>query len=194
MLKITIPKGRFWDEQNEKFVYSNEVTLILEHSLISISKWESRYHKSFFKDDNKTDSEVRYYIKCMTINNVSDDKVYWALTAENFEEINKYIHDPMSAVPKKKKKEKSDTNKSKKKEPYTSEFIYYLMIQNGIPWECEKWHIERLLALIKVCGEENKKRDPNKKKKKEPQMTTAQQLDRMAALNERNKAALHTRG
>lgn len=201
MLKITVPKQQFWDEKNERFVYSNEVTLILEHSLISISKWESRYHKSFFSDEDRTESENRYYIKCMTINNVSDDLVYWALTEDNLEEINKYIHDPMSAVKKKKvkeedskKKKSKSKNPSRKREEYTSEYIYYLMIQNGIPFECEKWHIERLLALIKVCGEENEKRDPNKKNKKESQRPTNQQLDRMAALNERRKAALHTKG
>lgn len=201
MLKITVPKQQFRDEKTGNVVYSKEVTLILEHSLIAVQKWESRYHKSFFSDEDRTESETRYYIKCMTINNVSDDLVYWALTEDNLEEIDKYIHDPMSAVKKKKvKDEDSKKKKSKSKRPsrnreeYTNEYIYYLMIQNGIPFECEKWHLERLLALIKVCGEENEKRDPNKKNKKESQKTTTQQLDRMAALNERRKAALHTKG
>ena len=203
MLAITVPRGQFWDEKNNKFIYSDETVLKLEHSLIAISKWESRYHKSYLMTANKTESESRYYIKCMTINNVSDDKVYWALTAENIDAIDKYIHNPMSAVSfdgKNKDKKSNKDNKHKKdnkREGYmnTSEFIYYLMASYNIPHEYEKWHIERLLNLLRICREEAEKQneDANSKKKEQPR-TTAQQLDRMAALNERNKAALHTRG
>jgi len=202
MLTITVPEGQFWDEKNNKFVYSKETVLNLEHSLISISKWESKYHKPYLYTKSKTESESRYYIKCMTVNKVSDDKVYWALTADNIEAIDKYIHDPMTAVVfDKKEKEKDDNKQSKTKKTnsdinkYTSEYIYYLMISYGIPHEYEKWHIERLLTLLRICREEaEKQNNTDKNKKKESKRTTIQQLDRMAALNERNKAALHTRG
>lgn len=202
MLTITVPKGQFWDEKNNKFVYSNETVLKLEHSLIAISKWESRYHKPYLTTVNKTESEARYYLKCMTVNNVSDDKVYWALTADNIEAISKYIHDSMTAsafkkVKKTDKKDKKENTKDKKKtqyeECYTSEYIYYLMIAYGVPHEYEKWHIERLLTLLRICREEAEKQN-NVDKKKETTRTTPQQLDRMAALNERRKAELHTRG
>lgn len=184
---------QFWDKENKKFVYSEEVVLNLEHSLVSISKWESRYHKPFFSKEKKTESETRYYVKCMTLGDVSDDKVYWALTAENAEEIDKYLHDPMTAT-KTSKKEKKGSGGKKEKREMTSEYIYFLMIQYGIPHEFENWHIQRLVALIKLCEEENEKHDPNKKKKKSNVRTTNEQLDRMAALNERRKAALHTKG
>ena len=197
MLKITVPPGQFWDKKANKFVYSKETTLILEHSLISISKWESRYHKSFFGKDRMTESQALYYVKCMTINNVEDDKVYWALTEENTNAIYDYIHDPMTATKfstSKKKDDKNGGNKRKKKRrELTSEYIYFLMIQYGIPHEYEKWHIERLIALIRLCDEENEKNDPNKKKK-EVAKSTNERLDEMAALNERRKAALHTKG
>lgn len=196
MLKIIVPATQFWNEKEKKFVYSKESVLNLEHSLISISKWEARYHKPFFSKEKKTESEVRYYIKCMTINTITDDKVYWALTADNFTDIDKYIHDPMTATTfsNKKKKTKSKSKKTNDKREMTSEYIYYLMIQYGIPHEYEKWHIERLIALIKLCDEENSKNDPENKKKKQNSRTTNEQLDRMAALNERRKAGLHTRG
>jgi hypothetical protein len=202
MLTITVPAGKFRDEKNNDVVYSKETVLNLEHSLLAISKWESKYHKPYLKTELKTEAEARYYIKCMTINKVSDDKVYWALTAENIEAIDKYIHDPMTAVTfveKEKEKSKDSKKNNKKKEKninkYTSEYIYYLMISYGIPHEFEKWHIERLFALLHICREEAEKQNiKNENNKKEEKRTTVQQLDRMAALNERNKAALHTRG
>lgn len=187
MLTITIPKGQLWDKKNRKFIYTKETVLSLEHSLIAISKWESKYHKPFI-GTKKSESETRYYIKCMTINNVKDDKVYWVLTAENIAEIDKYIKDPMTATvihPKK------DDKPKKKPRPLTSEYIYYLMIQFGIPYEFEKWHIQRLLTLINLSDEENSKNNPDKKEEKK---SSKAMLDDFAALNERRLAESHKKG
>jgi hypothetical protein len=192
MLSITVPAAQFWDEENKKFIYSEETELELEHSLVSISKWEARYHKSFFSKEQRTDSETRYYVKCMTLNKVSDEKIYWALSEKNVEEIGEYIRNPMTAT---KLKAKKDNKKGKKKRnrELTTEYIYYLMIQYGIPHEFENWHIERLLTLIQLCDEENAENDPETKKK-EPFKSERERVDDMIALNERRIAALHTRG
>lgn len=186
MLTITIPKGQLWDKKNRKFVYTKETVLTLEHSLIAISKWESRYHKPFFST-KKTESQTRFYIKCMTINSVKDDRIYWVLTPDNVAEINAYIHDPMTAT-----KLHPKTDKPKKKpRPLTSEYIYYLMIQFNIPHEFEKWPIQRLLTLINLSDEENSKNNPNKKEEKKSQTAM---LDEFAALNERRLAESHKKG
>jgi len=191
MLSITVPSAQFWDEEHKKFIYSEETELELEHSLVSISKWEARYHKSFFSKEQRTDSETRYYVKCMTLNKVSDEKIYWALSEKNVEEIGEYIRNPMTATKLKTKKDKK--GKKKKNRELTTEYIYYLMIQYGIPHEFENWHIERLLTLIQLCDEENAKNDPETKKK-EPLKSERERVDDMIALNERRIAALHTRG
>lgn len=196
MLRITVPQKQFWNEETKKFEYTKETVLVLEHSLISISKWEAKFHKPFYvskkdKKEKRSEAETLYYIKCMTINTVNDDRVYLALTPDNVDAIEKYITDPMTAT-KLSKSKKSNSSKKEDTRPITSELVYYWMIQYGIPHEYEKWHFERLLTLIRLCSEEAEKHDP--KKKKERKKTTTEQLDRMAALNERRKAALHTRG
>ena len=174
MLELVINDTELFDTVTNTFVAVKKHTLILEHSLISISKWEARFKKPFLTREVKTLEETRYYIKCMTLNRNVDDNVYLCLTNGDIDKVNSYIEDPMSATKPKK-------IGSPSRETITSELIYYWMIALNIPVEFEKWHINRLLTLIEVC---NIKNAPPKK------MTTAQRR----ALNNQRKARLHTRG
>lgn len=144
-LKIVIPATNdFWDAENEQFINMKEQVLHLEHSLISLSKWERKIKKPFLSTENKTAEEWLYYVKCMTLNQVND-LVYNFITPEMMEEILDYIGDPMTATT------FSDFSKSNpKSEIVTSEIIYYNMFSFGIPIELEKWHLNSLIALIKV--------------------------------------------
>lgn len=180
MLTITIPATEEFDEIKGEFVYSKEQTLQLEHSLISISKWESKWCKVFLDKREKTNEEIIDYIKCMTLNkNVSDD-VYNCLTQANLTEINDYIGAPMTAT------YFSNTENGKKNsEQITSELIYYWMIALQIPFECQKWHINRLLTLIRVC---NIKNAPPKK------MSKRDIMSRNAALNAARRKQMNTKG
>ena len=180
MLTITIPATEVFDEFTGEFVSIKEQTLQLEHSLISISKWESRWCKPFLSKQDKTSEEVIDYIKCMTLNkNVSDD-VYGYLTQSNINAINEYIGAPMTAT------YFSGTERGKKSnEQITSELVYYWMIALNIPFECQKWHINRLLTLIRVC---NVKNTPPKK------MSKREIISRNAALNAARRQQLNTKG
>ena len=155
MLQITIPAVEQWDESKQEFVCSKAQTLQLEHSLVSLSKWESKWHKAFLTKDEKTFEETLNYIKCMTLTQNVDSETYNFLTNENFKLINQYIEDPMTAT-----RFSEEKNSSLNKEQITAELIYYWMIALNIPLECQKWHLNRLLTLIKVCKIKNQ---PHKK-------------------------------
>lgn len=156
MLRITIPASELWDERTEEFVYTKEQTLQLEHSLVSLSKWESKWGKPFLGKNEKTYEETIDYIKCMTITQNVDPDIYKYLTNENIKQINEYIDSPMTATT------FSENGKSKNsREVITSEIIYYWMISLSIPLDCQKWHLNRLLTLIRVCDIKN---SPSKKK------------------------------
>ena len=147
--KIVIPaRDDLWDAAHERFVNMKEHTLVLEHSLISISKWEQKWKKPFISDKPRSYEESYDYIRCMTLNQV-DDMVYNFLTPENLQEIEEYMADPMTATT------FSDMQQHGKKEVITSEIIYYQMISFGIPIEFEKWHFNRLVALIRVFAIKN---------------------------------------
>lgn len=180
MLQITVPAVEYWDERTEEFVYREAKTLQLEHSLVSISKWESKWHKPFLRKEDKTNEEILDYIKCMTITqNVSPD-VYSRLTPENVNEIRAYFEDSMTATT-----FSEDRTSKGGREIVTSELIYYWMIALNIPFECQKWHLNRLLTLIRVC---NVKNAPPKKRSKRD-LTS-----RYAALNAARRQQFNTRG
>jgi hypothetical protein len=180
MLRITIPAVEQWDEAKQEFIYTKEQTLSLEHSLVSISKWESKWCKPFLTKQEKTFEETLDYIKCMTLTQNVDPEVYNYLTNENIKEINEYIGAPMTAT------YFSDEKTSKtSREQVTAELIYYWMIAFNIPFECQKWHLNRLLTLIKVC---NIKNQPPKKRSKKDIMS------RNAALNAARRKQLNTKG
>lgn len=180
MLKITIPAAEQWDEQKQEFVYVKEQKLQLEHSLVSLSKWEAKWCKAFLGKQDKTQEETIDYVRCMTLTQNVDPDVYKYLTAENINEINEYIGAPMTAT------WFSDDKKGKiNQETVTSELIYYWMITLNIPFECQKWHLNRLITLIKVC---NIKNQPAKKMSKKDIMS------RNAALNAARRKQLNTNG
>ena len=179
MLQIVVPASELWDEENEEFIYTKEQKLQLEHSLVSISKWESKWNKPYLSKEEKTNEEILDYIKCMTITQNVDPYVYYCLTKENMEQIQKYIEAPMTATTFS-KEPKGGSNR----EVVTAEIVYYWMISLGIPLECQKWHFNRLFTLIKVC---NIKNQPPKKRSRREVMS------QHAALNAARRKQSHPR-
>lgn len=180
MLTITIPATELFDEKTQTFFSTKEQTLQLEHSLVSLSKWESKWCKPFLSKDEKTLAETIDYIKCMTITQNVDPNTYNFLSKSNIEEINGYIGAPMTATT-----FYEDPQGSGRKETVTSELIYYWMIALNIPMECQKWHLNRLLTLIRVC---NIKNSPPKK------MAKGDIMRRNAALNAARRQQLNSKG
>ena len=146
MLQITIPPVELWDEEKQEFSMSKEYTLQLEHSLVSLSKWESKWCKPFLTKEPKTYEETLDYIKCMTLTQNVKPEVYGYLTRANVDDINNYIDAPMTATT-----FSEERRGSAGREQVTAELVYYWMIALNIPFECQKWHLNRLLTLIKVC-------------------------------------------
>ena len=179
MLQIIVPKAELFDENTEMFVETKDTQLKLEHSLLSISKWESKWCKPFLGKEKHTPTEMLDYIKCMTLNTVPKE-VYNALTPDNLKTISDYINHPMTAST---VTDNSKTN-TFSREIVTSELIYYWMVTYQIPFECEKWHINRLLMLIRIC---NAKNNPKKMSKREI-------MAQNRALNNARRKALHTKG
>lgn len=179
MLKIIIPALEQFDESKQEFINGKEQILQLEHSLVSLSKWEMKWCKPFLTKGNKTVEESVDYIRCMTLTQNVDPGVYIGITKENMKAVSDYIELPMTATIF--SKEKDTINR----EIITSEIIYYSMIAWNIPFECQKWHLNRLLTLINVC---NIKNQPTKK------MNTKELMSRNHSLNETRKQALNTKG
>lgn len=179
MLEITIPGLEYYNEETNEFLYYGDTTVQLEHSLVSISKWESKWCKPFLSNTDKSAEEVIDYIKCMAINDILTDEVLSRLTESNLAEINDYIGRPMTATT------FAQERSSASREVITSEIIYYWMVAFNIPFECQYWHLNRLLTLVKVC---NVKNNPPKK------MSKNDVLKRNKALNEARKQQLNTRG
>lgn len=180
MLPVTVPGYEWYDQKTNTFGSTKETTLQLEHSLVSIHKWEQKWNKPFLGKDPKTAEECVDYIRCMTLTQHVDPAVYDGLTVDNFEEINKYIEAPMTATWFSEKDKKTPNH-----EVVTSEVIYYWMISLNIPWECRKWHLNTLLTLIRVC---NAKNAPKKKQSKR------EMLEQRTALNKARRARLNSKG
>lgn len=179
MLSIVVPEREYYDEDKNEFIHSKETTLQLEHSLVSLSKWESKWNKPFLSSKDKTDEEILDYIRCMTITQNVDPSVYLRLSKQNVEQIVNYINLPMTATT------FSDRENGKKREIITAEIVYYWMISLNVPFECQKWHLNRLLTLIKVCSIKN---TPPKK------MSKNEILNRNRALNASRRRALGSKG
>lgn len=180
MLEILIPAIEFWDEKNNEFITTEEYKLQLEHSLVSLSKWESKWCKPFFSKADKTDEETFDYIKCMSIDQNIDNDILLRLTKDHYTQISEYIADPMTATWFREEKHPKSSA-----EQVTSELIYYKMIALGIPFECQYWHLNRLTTLIRVC--DVKSQPPKKTSRKEI-------LSQNAALNAERKQKLNTKG
>lgn len=169
-----------YDEETEQFVPPVYVTLNMEHSLVSISKWESKWHKSFLSTPDLTDEETLDYIQCMTLTPDVHPDVYSYLSEENVREIRDYIANPMTATT------FSDDKKGRRsREIITSELMYFWMITWNIPVEFENWHLNRLITLIRICGIKNQ---PDKK------MSQKDLASRNAALNAQRRAKLNSKG
>lgn len=179
MLYVTIPQGEFFDEVENQFINTKEQKLQLEHSLVSLSKWEAKWNKAFLSRNEMTTEETNDYIRCMTITQNVDPNTYRFIPADILRTVNAYIEAPMTAT------KFSNEAKSNSKEVITSDIIYYWMIALNIPFECEKWHLNKLLALIKVC---NIKNGPAKKMSKQELMARNKQL------NAERKQMLQTKG
>ena len=180
MLRLVIPARELWDGRKSQFVYTKEQTLQLEHSLISLSKWESKWQKAFLSRKEKTQEESLDYIRCMLISPNVDPSVISALPGQAIETIIEYISAPMFAT-----YFREDKSERGSREVVTAELIYYWMISLNIPFECQKWHLNRLLALIRTCSIKN---SPPKKR------STKEIMSQNAALNAARRKQLNTRG
>lgn len=183
MLTITVPAKEYYDEEANQFVEFNGGELHLEHSLVSLSKWESKWHKSFMdppENDPITPEEMADYIHCMDLDQTSESqKLCDRLGVDQLRRINDYINDPMTAT------WFSDSDQRRGRQVITAEIVYCWMVMLHIPFECENWHLNRLLTLIRVCSE---KMQPKKKMSKRAQYQ--QQRD----LNAQRKAKYGTNG
>lgn len=159
MLSITVPPSDKWDEEHQRFIVFPGEVLLLEHSLVSISKWESSTEKAFLGKAEKTTEDILEYIKYMTISPVNHPEVYENLSQENFDEINTYLNLKMTAT-----WFKEDAPARPSGETVTAELVYYWMVALQIPIECQYWHFSRLLTLVKVL---NLKNAPAKKQDKQ---------------------------
>lgn len=157
MLELKIPAKEYFDESTQTFLYTKEQTIRLEHSLLSISKWEAKWCKSFLDTKDKTTEEIIDYVRCMLL--TPNEDVVSLLGAKELDAINEYINAPMTATTINRRGPKSNRNS----ETVTSELIYYWMIALQIPMECQKWHLNRLMMLIEVCSIKNQ---PGKKMSK----------------------------
>lgn len=180
MLELHIPETELFDDATQSFIYIKGQTIRLEHSLVSISKWESKHHKPFLeKVEERTRAEMLDYVKDMTITQNVSDNVYSSLTPDHINKITEYINDSMTAT------WFSDRKKSRGREIVTSELIYYWMTAFNIPMECQKWHLNRLLTLIKICSLKQEK--PEKMKPSSIRSTNA-------AINAARRAKMHSNG
>lgn len=181
MLRIEIPMSpERWDEEKQEFIKPRFKTIQLEHSLVSLKKWESKWHKPFLSKEEKTFEETIDYIKCMTLTQNVGDEVYEHLSQDNIKQINDYIGNPMTAT--------TFSNNNRKKnsqEIITAEIVYYWMIAFGIPPEYQKWHLNSLLTLIRVC--EAKNETPKKKSRREV-------AEEYAAMNAKRRQQLKSKG
>lgn len=182
MLTLKVPIGiELYDEKTEQFVNSEEFTLELEHSLASLSKWESREEKPFLGKEQKTPEETFSYLRDMVVTPHVPEEVFECLTPENMEAINEYINAKMTAT------WFSDLGGQRRGAPeiITSELLYYMLVTYRIPFETQHWHLNRLITLIRVCNEKNK---PSKKM---PRQTAMQ---RQRDINAARRAKHGTRG
>lgn len=184
MLRLTIPETEVWDEVKEEFIYFKSQTLTLEHSLVSLSKWESKWKKSFLDRSEKkqlTREELLDYFRCMTLTQNVDPDIYYGFSDDIQMQITTYINDNMTATT----FSKTEDQRGGPKQIITSELIYYWMTAHRIPFEAQKWHLNRLLTLIRICNIKNQ--EPKK-------MGKNQLRSRNRALNAARRKKLNTTG
>jgi hypothetical protein len=180
MLTVTVPGTEMFDETTQEFVTVGDAVLELEHSLVSLSKWEQIYEKPFLGQAEKTTEEVFEYVKCMTLTPEVPEEVFHRLSEENLSAINTYLEAKMTAT-----WFHEAPGAPRTRETVTSELVYFWMITFQIPFECQYWHLNRLFTLIRVCNVKNAK--PKK-------MSRSEIAARNRELNARRKAELGTTG
>lgn len=180
MLRITVGSQEGFNEVTQEFVTQGGTVLELEHSLVSVSKWESIFEKPFLDTDDKTPAEILAYVRVMTLAEGVPEEVFQGLSQQNFEDIHAYIERKMSATWFSEVK-----GGPKNHEKLTSELIYYWMSTYHIPYTCETWHLNRLLTLIRVCG---------LKQAKPQKMSRSDIAKRNRELNARRQQELNTKG
>ena len=145
--------GEYFDEATGEFVYPQPHTHIFEHSLASISKWEAIWKKPFLTDKEKTKEEADSYLRCMLVGGDPPDKDFPAgMSNSDISKINEYMNDSQTATWFSERENKKHSKSKRKGETITAELVYYWMISFDIPFECQHWHINRLLTLIRVCS------------------------------------------
>lgn len=179
-LTITIDGDEFFDNAKQEFIYTDQTTLVLEHSLISISKWEAKWKKPWLEKDEKTTEELLDYIRCMLVKGNLTDDVMRRITPQNIKDIYSYINDSMTASTIR----EDEPIQGVKKNFTTSELIYSWMVGYQIPFTCEKWHLNRLLTLIRIL-------DANNKDSKAKNTSEADLIRKYAKMNEQNRAKLN---
>jgi len=180
MLKFTVPLEEGYDENTREFTVVRGFELELEHSLVSLSKWESEWEKPFLSKDAKTPEETLSYVKHMILTPNIPDEVWQKFPDRLFLMINSYMNSKQTAT-----WFNDSPNIKASREVVTAELIYYWMVALGIPFECQYWHINKLLTLVKVC---NVKNAPEKK------MSKREQAEMQRTLNAQRKAQFNTRG
>lgn len=179
-LSIVIPGKDLYDEKTNTFVSTKETHVVLEHSLLSISKWEAKWHKPYLTREPKTTEENTDYLRCMCLTQGIDPKVFYGLDQKTAKIIGDYIADPMTATTIKQK------DKRPSREIITNEIIYFWMADLGIPFDpCQKWHFNHLMTLIQVSFA---KQGPEKK------MSRKEMLAQRSMLNAQRKAKYRTHG
>lgn len=184
-LPIVVPEREFYDDRTGRFITTKKAVLKFEHSLLSITAWESKWHTPYLSKEEKTDEQSIDYLRCMCLTKDADPKLFYVIARDRvlMKQIVEYINNPMTATTIKRREKQTQS-----REMITNELVYFWMTSFGIPFDpCEKWHFNRLMTLIEIASIKNS--DPKKQKTSRSQMARER-----SALNAQRRATHHTKG